>query len=199
MKNKIFFSAVLAGAIILPVFAVFAYTDTAGVEVPTPGSASWGEYGPGGSLGNYGASGTAVYASTPTGGYASTSTQGYYASTSTGGYASTPTQGYYASTPTGGYAGATPTGEYINRPNNLFDATRTTLGQLLYNLQKYAWIIFAIVAVLLFVLSGALFLEARGDPEKLKTARTALFWAIIGSVIAILAYSIRLIIAYLFK
>lgn len=58
-----------------------------------------------------------------------------------------------------------------------------------------AWIIFGGVAIVMFVISGILFLSSQGDPEKLKTARSALIWGVVGVAVAILAYSVKTIIS----
>jgi FtsH-binding integral membrane protein len=42
----------------------------------------------------------------------------------------------------------------------------------------------------MFVVAGITFLTANGEPDKLKTARSALLWGTIGIVVAIIAYSI---------
>lgn len=52
------------------------------------------------------------------------------------------------------------------------------------------WIIFAAVAVICFVIAGILFLTAQGQPEKLKTARSAFIWGVAGVVVGIVAFSI---------
>lgn len=52
------------------------------------------------------------------------------------------------------------------------------------------WIIFTIIAVIMFVVAGIQFLTARGEPERLTQARSSVIWGIVGIVIGILAYSI---------
>ena len=47
--------------------------------------------------------------------------------------------------------------------------------------------LFAAFAVVMFFVAGILFLSARGEPEKIKQARAALFWGIIGVVVGLLA------------
>jgi len=56
------------------------------------------------------------------------------------------------------------------------------------------WPIFIGLAVIMIIISGFLFLTSSGDAEKVKTARTALIWAVIGIVVAIVAYSIPKIV-----
>ncbi len=60
----------------------------------------------------------------------------------------------------------------------------------LYNAIKIAaWSVFAIVALVMFVIAGSLFLTAAGSPEKIQQARQAFLWGIAGVVVAIIAYS----------
>ncbi len=50
------------------------------------------------------------------------------------------------------------------------------------------------VIILFIVYIGFLFISAEGKPEKLKTARSYLFWAIVGSLIVIGAQALSLAI-----
>ena len=52
----------------------------------------------------------------------------------------------------------------------------------------FVWELFFLFAVIMLVVAGMLFLFARGDPEKLKTARAAFLWSIVGIIVAIAAY-----------
>jgi len=52
------------------------------------------------------------------------------------------------------------------------------------------WIVFTVIAVVMFVVAGVHFLTAQGDPGKIATARQAFLWGVAGIVVAILAYSI---------
>jgi len=56
------------------------------------------------------------------------------------------------------------------------------------------WPIVGGIAVIMIIVAGILFMTAGGDPEKIATARTSIIWAIIGIVVAILAYSVPAII-----
>ncbi len=60
-----------------------------------------------------------------------------------------------------------------------------------------AWIIFGGVAVVCFVVAGALFLTAQGAPEKLKTAMASFIWGVAGAIVGILAYSIIAVVGSL--
>jgi hypothetical protein len=72
------------------------------------------------------------------------------------------------------------------------------LDTLYETIGSIAWKVFAIIALLAFIVAGILFLTAGGDPEKIKLARTAFIWGIVGIVVAILAFSIVGIISNLF-
>ncbi len=70
----------------------------------------------------------------------------------------------------------------------------TSIDQLVTAIKRPLWIIFGLIALIAFVVAGILFLTAGGDPEKIKLARTAFLWGIVGIVVGILAYSIVTII-----
>jgi len=74
----------------------------------------------------------------------------------------------------------------------------SSLDSLYETIGDIAWKVFAIIALLAFIVAGILFLTAAGDPEKIKTARTAFIWGIVGIVVAILAFSIVAMISNLF-
>lgn len=57
------------------------------------------------------------------------------------------------------------------------------------SLANAIWIIFTVIAVLCFVFAGIMFLTAFGDADKIKTARSAFLWGIVGVVVAIFAYT----------
>lgn len=61
-------------------------------------------------------------------------------------------------------------------------------------LLNFIWPIFIGFAVIMFIVSGFLFLSANGDPGKISTARHAVLWGIVGVIIGILAFSIPYII-----
>lgn len=61
-------------------------------------------------------------------------------------------------------------------------------------IENFMWVIFGGIAVVMFVVAGILFLTAQGQPEKIQAARSALIWGVAGVVVAILAYSIILIV-----
>lgn len=62
-----------------------------------------------------------------------------------------------------------------------------------------AWVIFTIVAVVMFVIAGILFLTAMGNPEKIVQARNAFLWGVVGVVVAVIAFSITTIISNIIR
>lgn len=65
-----------------------------------------------------------------------------------------------------------------------------TLDSLISSIKNASWKIFGIIAIVMFVVAGILFLTAGGDPEKVGTARKAFLWGVAGVVVGILAFSI---------
>ncbi len=70
-----------------------------------------------------------------------------------------------------------------------------SITQMAQNVAQVVWLVATIIIVILWVVTGILFLSAQGDPGKLKTAKTALFSAVGGTAIVILAYSAITIIS----
>jgi hypothetical protein len=182
MKNKAFFSIIIITAIFVPLFFVAAYTETGpdiigGATTPAAGGTTTLQGGA--TIIEGGGTAPKGGASTPKGG------------------ADTPQGG--AGTPEGG--GTTPEGgaDTPQGGSNFLSFGGLSLSQFFYNLQLYIWIIFATLAILMFVFAGFLFLVAQGQPEKLKTAKSAFIWGIVGAVIAILAYTIRAVIGGIFN
>ena len=64
------------------------------------------------------------------------------------------------------------------------------LSNLYSSLATLLWQIVAIVALVMFVIAGILFLLSQGDPGKVATARQFVLWGVVGIVVALLAYSI---------
>ena len=52
------------------------------------------------------------------------------------------------------------------------------------------WVVFAGIALILFIWAGVRFLTAGGDPEKIQEARQAALWGVVGVVVMVLAFSI---------
>jgi uncharacterized membrane protein YjfL (UPF0719 family) len=69
-------------------------------------------------------------------------------------------------------------------------STGTNVESIVGNVVDKVWIIFAAIAVILFVYSGVKFLTAGGAPEKVQEARQAAMWGVVGVVVMILAFSI---------
>jgi hypothetical protein len=61
----------------------------------------------------------------------------------------------------------------------------------------YLWVLFAALAILMFIMAGVSFLTASGDPGKIKTARTMVLWGIVGVLVGVLAFSAPLLITQL--
>lgn len=64
------------------------------------------------------------------------------------------------------------------------------VGTIMGNVVDKVWIVFAGIALLLFIWAGVKFLTANGDASKIGEARTAALWGVVGVVIMILAFSI---------
>lgn len=64
------------------------------------------------------------------------------------------------------------------------------IGSLVSKLLDKIWIVFAGIAIVLFLWAGVLFLTAQGNPEKIAQARMAFLWGVVGVVVMILAFSI---------
>lgn len=65
----------------------------------------------------------------------------------------------------------------------------TSITDMAVNVAWAVWFIATLVVVICWVVTGILFLTAMGDPTKLGTAKKALFAAVGGTIIIILAYS----------
>ena len=70
-------------------------------------------------------------------------------------------------------------GPAITDWHNIFNAADEAAGAL-----------FGCIAVVMFVAAGILFLTAQGAPEKLKTAKAAVLWGVVGVVVGLAAFSI---------
>lgn len=82
-------------------------------------------------------------------------------------------------------------------PVMAFAQPTTTIGsldQLVNAIKRPLWVVFGLIALIAFVIAGILFLTAAGDPEKIKNARNAFLWGVVGIVVGIVAYSIVTII-----
>lgn len=52
------------------------------------------------------------------------------------------------------------------------------------------WEVFVGISVICFIFAGFIFLTAMGDSEKIKTAKAAVVWGVVGIIVAIIAFSI---------
>ena len=69
-----------------------------------------------------------------------------------------------------------------------------SIDYLLPTITSTLWMIFAAVAIVCFIIAGLLFMTSSGAPDKLAKARSAFMWGIVGVVVAIIAYSIVVIL-----
>jgi small-conductance mechanosensitive channel len=67
-------------------------------------------------------------------------------------------------------------------------AQQITIKSMSEGIANAVWVIATVVVIVIWVTTGILFLSAFGAPEKLKKAKIALFSAIAGTVLVILAY-----------
>lgn len=56
-----------------------------------------------------------------------------------------------------------------------------------------------VLAIIIFIYVGFMFMTASGDAEKIEKAKKMLFWAIIGVIIAFLSYGLRELIRNLLE
>ncbi|KKP32583.1 MAG: hypothetical protein A2312_04390 [Candidatus Staskawiczbacteria bacterium RIFOXYB2_FULL_32_9] len=73
-------------------------------------------------------------------------------------------------------------------------AQPTSLTAIAVNLRMLITNIAILIIIVCWIITGLLFLIAQGDPSKLTKAKTALIWAIVGTVVAFLAETARVII-----
>lgn len=69
-------------------------------------------------------------------------------------------------------------------------ATFGSLTDLGGKIVQQVWVVFTVLAIIMFVVAGILFLTSQGDPEKITKARSAFIWGVAGVVVGILAYTI---------
>lgn len=71
------------------------------------------------------------------------------------------------------------------------------LESLVHNIFSFIWILFGSFAFGSFIYAGYLFLNARGDMNKVKDARQALIWGVVGVAVGLLAFAIPFIVSAL--
>jgi hypothetical protein len=64
-----------------------------------------------------------------------------------------------------------------------------TIGCMISAAVNTTWNIAAGITIILWVITGIMFLAAQGAPDKVNSAKKALFAALIGTVVIILAFS----------
>lgn len=79
-------------------------------------------------------------------------------------------------------------------PGNVPNNVSVTIGGLVDIIFNILWPIAVAFFIIMFILAAFLFATARGDPEKVKQARDAVIWGVVGVVVALLAFSIVFII-----
>jgi len=71
----------------------------------------------------------------------------------------------------------------------------TDIASIVHSIENVVALVFGCIAVVMFVFAGVLFLTAQGEPEKIKTARSAFIWGVAGVVVGIIAFSIIAIVS----
>lgn len=66
-------------------------------------------------------------------------------------------------------------------------AQEEKIFSVLENIQKFLFGLVLSLAVIFFIYAGFLFLTAQGRPDAIETAKKALFWGLIGVLVAFLA------------
>lgn len=74
------------------------------------------------------------------------------------------------------------------------DPITGSVGGLVTKLENLVWLIFGLFVIVCFTLAAILFLTANGDPEKVKSARSAFIWGVAGVIVGIIGWSIIAII-----
>lgn len=72
-------------------------------------------------------------------------------------------------------------------PPNAQGMNMEQLGNSITSIMGY---LFGVIAVVMFVIAGILFLTAAGSPEKIQQARNAFMWGVVGVIVGIIAFSI---------
>jgi membrane protease YdiL (CAAX protease family) len=64
------------------------------------------------------------------------------------------------------------------------------LIQVLENVRDWLFTILLIVAVIFIIIAGYNFVTAQGDPEKVRTARNFVLYALVGVAVAVASYAL---------
>lgn len=70
----------------------------------------------------------------------------------------------------------------------------TTLSNVIDGILDLLWTVAVVVVIVTFILTGILFLTARGEPDKIKQARDGVIWGTVGTVVILISASILLIV-----
>jgi len=72
--------------------------------------------------------------------------------------------------------------------------TSNTFGEVIRKVANIAALIGLPIVVIMIIWAGFLFVSSQGSEEKLKTAKTTLFWAVIGALLVVGAFAIAIAI-----
>jgi cbb3-type cytochrome oxidase subunit 3 len=61
------------------------------------------------------------------------------------------------------------------------------IGTIMSNIADQVWLVFAGIAIIMFLVAGILFLTANGNPGKLDQARQAVIWGVVGIIVGLFA------------
>jgi len=70
------------------------------------------------------------------------------------------------------------------------DPSATSFPQMIDNISRWLLGLLLAVAVIFLIIAGYYFVTARGDPDKVKTARDFVLYAFIGVVVGLAAYAL---------
>ena len=75
-------------------------------------------------------------------------------------------------------------------PPQLPPIAATTPWPVIVAILAFVWPIFIGIAILMFLIAGLTFITANGDAGKIKTARDAMIWGVVGLIVGLLAFSL---------
>lgn len=78
--------------------------------------------------------------------------------------------------------------------NTPFAVEGFSFNVIIQNIFHFIWVLLIVFAIVMFIVAGFQFLAAQGEPEAIKKARNSLIWGVAGVVVAIVAFSVPLII-----
>jgi heme/copper-type cytochrome/quinol oxidase subunit 2 len=83
--------------------------------------------------------------------------------------------------------------DLANSPNSIIKSADQIWGALT-KIVQYTYTIFFIVAIFFILIAAFNFLTSKGDPEKVKSARSQILWAVVAIAIALVSSGAALII-----